>query len=150
MLLLMANSTIRHLLDQSFWSFDTMVRSIWAIDLLAHSVAPSVWGWNTVDLRSLLPINICSSFQNMEVNLVSWLDTMDSGIPWSLCYKFILIFKGSDCQIMIYSKLMLVCGTQLCNQCMRVAKSWEFGCLMTVASWAWVPKGQVAWKRDSI
>ena len=63
---------------------DTMVRSIWAIDLLARSVAPSVWGWNTMDMRSLLPISLCSSFQNMEVNLVSWSDTMDSGIPWSL------------------------------------------------------------------
>ena len=25
-----------------------------------------------------------------------------------------------------------------------VAESWEFGCLLTVTSWAWVPKGQVA------
>ena len=45
---------------------------------------------------------------------------------------------------MFYSKLMLVCGILLCNQCAWVAKSWEFGHLMTVASWAWVPKGQVA------
>ena len=26
----------------------------------------------------------CSSFQNLEVNFGSWLDTIDSSIPWSL------------------------------------------------------------------
>ena len=87
-LLLMANSTIRHLFDQSFWSFDTTVHSIWAIDLLARSVAPSVWGWNAVDMRNLLPINLCNSFQNMEVNLMSQSDTINSGIPWSLTTSF--------------------------------------------------------------
>ena len=126
MLLLIANSTIGHFLDQSFWLLATTIRSIWAIDLLAHSIAPSVWGWNVVDMRSLLPINLCNFFQNMEMNLVSLLDTIDSRIPWSLttsfsinhatslvvivivvgtrctcdCYKFILIFNGEDCQNM--------------------------------------------------
>ena len=88
MLLLMVNSTIGHLPNQSFWSFDTTVHSIWAIDLLACFVAPSVWGWNAVDMRSLLPNSLCSSLQNMEVNLVSRSDTIDSGIPWSLMTSF--------------------------------------------------------------
>ena len=26
----------------------------------------------------------CNSFQNLEVNFGSWLDTINSGIPWSL------------------------------------------------------------------
>ena len=118
MLLLIANSTIRHLLDQSFWLFDTTVHSIWAIDLLALSVAPSVWGWNMVDMRSLLPINLCNSFQNMEVNLVSLLDTMDSGIPWSLMTSFrishvmplavTIVVVGTRCTCDLVGQLWLI------------------------------------------
>ena len=62
----------------------------------------------------------------------------------NLCYKFILIFKGRDCQNMLYSKLLPICGTWLYNWCTRVAKLWEFGCLLTVTLQAWVPKGWVA------
>ena len=106
MLLFIANFTIRHLLNQSFWSLATTVCSIWAIDLLAHSVAPSVWGWNTVDMRSLLPISLCNSFQNMEVNSVSLSDTMDSGIPWSLMTSF------SISHVMPLAVIVIVVGTR--------------------------------------
>ena len=35
-------------------------------------------------MRSLVSISFWSSFQKMEVNQMSLLDTMDSGMPWSL------------------------------------------------------------------
>ena len=60
------------------------------------------------------------------------------------CYKFILIFNSGDCQKYDLLRLLPVCGTRLYNWCMQVAESWEFGRLITVASWAWVPKGRVA------
>ena len=51
-----------------------------------------------------------------------------------MCYEFILIFNGRDCQNIFYSKLLPVCSYRLYNQCMRVTKLWEFGRLLTVAS----------------
>ena len=54
-----------------------------------------------------------------------------------------LIFNGVDCQN-IFIEVAACMGHLISNQCARVAKSWEFGHLMTVASWAWAPKGRVA------
>src|ERR1700720_2126024 len=48
---------------------------------LARSVAPSVCGWNTVDINSLVPNNQWVSFQNLEVNLESLSDTIEWGNP---------------------------------------------------------------------
>src|SRR6266481_6325987 len=88
MLLLSANSTIGHKAAQSFWSLRTMVRNTWLIERLARLVAPSVCGWNMVDIRSLVPISRCSSFQNLEVNFESLSDTIESGTPCSLIISF--------------------------------------------------------------
>ena len=63
------------------------------------------------------------------------------------CYEFILIFNIEWLQNMILLKLLLVCGSRLYNWHVRVAESWEFGRLLTVVSWAWAPKGQVAQNR---
>ena len=35
-------------------------------------------------MSSLVPMSLCRSCQNMDVNLVSRSDTIDSGTPWSL------------------------------------------------------------------
>src|SRR6266481_3808655 len=84
MLLLSANSTIGHKAAQSFWSLQTMVCNTWLIEQLACSVAPSICGWNTVDIRSLVPISQCNSFQNLEVNFESLSDMIELGTPCSL------------------------------------------------------------------
>src|SRR6202040_3768540 len=51
---------------------------------LAHSVAPSVCGWNAVDINSLMPNNRWVSFQNLEVNFESLSDTIEWG---NLCKR---------------------------------------------------------------
>ena len=37
-----------------------------------------------MDMSSLVPMSLCNSHQNMNVNLVSQSDTIDLGTPWSL------------------------------------------------------------------
>ena len=54
------------------------------IEWVAHSVAPSIWGWNAVDMSSLVPMSLFSSHQNVDMNLVSQSDTIHSGTPLSL------------------------------------------------------------------
>ena len=84
MLLFSANSTIGHLSAQFFWSSLMIILRIWPIEQFAYSVVPSVCGWNAVDMSSLVPMSLCSSCLNMDMNLVSQSDTIDSGTPWSL------------------------------------------------------------------
>ena len=52
----------------------------------------------------------------------------------ALCYEFTLIFNNRDCQNYVLLQSLLVCGYQLYNRCVRVAKLWGFGHLLTVAS----------------
>ena len=79
-LLFSANSTIGHLSAQFFWSSLMIILRIWPIEWFARSVVPSIWGWNAVNMSSLVPISLCSSCQNVDVNLVSRSDTIDSGV----------------------------------------------------------------------
>ena len=37
-----------------------------------------------MDMSSLVPMSLCNSRQNVDVNLVSRSDTIDLGTPWSL------------------------------------------------------------------
>ena len=37
-----------------------------------------------MDMSSLVPMSLCNSRQNVDVNLVLRSDTIDSGTPWSL------------------------------------------------------------------
>ena len=37
-----------------------------------------------MDMGSLVPMSLCSSHQNVDVNLVLQSDTIDLGTPWSL------------------------------------------------------------------
>ena len=37
-----------------------------------------------MDMSSSVPMSLCSSHQNVDVNLVSLSDTIDLGTPWSL------------------------------------------------------------------
>ena len=53
--------------------------------------------------------------------------------PGHKCYEFILIFNDNDCQKM-FIEVAACMWHLISNQCMQVAKSWEFGHLMTVAS----------------
>src|ERR1700720_112680 len=46
---------------------------------LASSVVPSICGWNTVDINSLVSNNQWVSFQNLEVNFESLSDTIEWG-----------------------------------------------------------------------
>ena len=75
-LLFSANSTIGHLSAQFFWSSLIIILRIWPIEWFARSVVPSIWGWNAVDMGSLVPMSLCSSHQNMDMNLVSWSNTI--------------------------------------------------------------------------
>ena len=61
------------------------------------------------------------------------------------CWFYFNTLIVETAKIIFYcSKSLAVCGTWLDNRCTRVAESWEFGRLLTVASWARAPKGQVA------
>ena len=82
MLLFSANSTIGHLAVQSFWSSWMIILRTCPIEQFTCSVVPSICGWNTVDMSSLVPMSLCSSCQNVDVNLVSWSNTIDLGTPW--------------------------------------------------------------------
>ena len=83
MLELIANSIIGHHCTQSFWSGLIRDLNICPMDLLAHSVAPSVCGWNDVDMSSFVPKSRCSSRHHFDVNLGSRSLTIDDGSPWS-------------------------------------------------------------------
>ena len=87
-LLLSANSEVGQHSSQSFWSLRMRVHNTCVIEQVALSVAPSVCGWNAVDIRSFVPNSRCSSFQNLEVNFVSRSDMMDLGTPWSRTISF--------------------------------------------------------------
>src|ERR1700742_533496 len=54
-LVFIANSVIGKAWTQSFWSGLIDVRMICMIVLFARSVAPSVWGWNAVDISNVDP-----------------------------------------------------------------------------------------------
>src|ERR1700722_19041699 len=56
-------------------------RRICLTERLAHSVAPSICGWNTVDINSLVPNNQWVSFQHLEENFESLSDTIECGKP---------------------------------------------------------------------
>jgi hypothetical protein len=77
-----ANSTIGTLAVQSRWSGRTRARIICATDRIARSDAPSVCGWNDVDMNNLVPNNWCVSRQNWDVNLESRSDTIVIARPW--------------------------------------------------------------------
>jgi hypothetical protein len=57
-------------------------RRYMTITRLAASVWPSDCGWKADVMCSLVPNRRISSFQNVEVNTGSRLDTMDCGTPW--------------------------------------------------------------------
>src|ERR1700742_4257160 len=76
-----ANSTYGIFISQSCWSARIALRNICPIDLLARSVAPSVCGWNDVDISNFDPNNLCNSRHQTEVNLGSLSDTIESGSP---------------------------------------------------------------------
>ena len=61
-----------------------IILRICAIEQFAHSVVQSVCGWNAVDMSSLVPMSLCNSCQNVDMNLVLWSNTIDSGALWSL------------------------------------------------------------------
>ena len=106
---LMANSTMGTFSAQSLWSGDIILHRTCAIVLIEHSDAPSVWGWNGVDIRSLTLRSLCVSPKNCDVNLVSRSETIVSGSPckWTIslmkshanCKAQIVVFTGTRCTI---------------------------------------------------
>jgi hypothetical protein len=54
--------------------------------LMAHSPITSIWGWYAMDISSFTPIRWCNSRQNLEMNLGSQSNTIDSGY---LCNRMI-------------------------------------------------------------
>src|SRR6202040_4430046 len=67
-------------------------RRICPTEQLARSVMPSICGWNTVDINSLVPNNRWVSFQNLEVNFESLSDT----IEWGNSCKWIISLTYND------------------------------------------------------
>jgi hypothetical protein len=81
LLLLSVNSVTGKLVAQLQWLLSTSVLKIWPIDQLAHSVAPSVCGWKAIEINSLVPSSHWSSFQNIDVNLLSLSEMIEAGTP---------------------------------------------------------------------
>ena len=80
-LLLRATSTIGHLSVQSFWSsLMTNLRTC-PIKWFSHLVAPSICGWNAVDIRSFVFMSHCSSCQKIDMNFKSLSEIIESGTP---------------------------------------------------------------------
>ena len=76
---------------------------------------------------------------------LTWLEqTPEWYAYWFLLNLFQYLIVETAKIIFYCSKSLAVCSTRLDNQCVRVAESWEFGHLLTVASWAQAPKGWVA------
>ena len=151
------------LIPTSFTSSD-IFRSYWGLLVLflgcsltssglgtVSSSIPSLqllWIWSHTEpgnYRVAVPHSDGKEAQHFLASLGHWFLDHPGTLQYELCYKFILIFKGRDCQNNVLFQLLLVCSTRLCNWCTRVAESWEFGHLLTVTSWAWAPKGRVAW-----
>ena len=78
---LIVNSIIGHRCTQSFWSGLIRDLNICPMDLLARSVAPSVCGWNDVDMSSFMPKSRCSSRHHFDVNLGSRSLMIDDSSP---------------------------------------------------------------------
>ena len=51
------------------------------MDLLALSVAPSICGWNDVEINNFMPIILCSSCHHFDVNLGSQSLMIEDGNP---------------------------------------------------------------------
>ena len=51
------------------------------MDLLALSIAPSVCGWNDVDIDNSVPIILCSSHHHFDMNLGSQSLMIEDGNP---------------------------------------------------------------------
>ena len=49
---------------------------------------PSVWGWNVVLKFNFVPIACCKLGHNLDVNLGSRSDIIETGTPWSLITSF--------------------------------------------------------------
>lgn len=49
-----------------------------------------------MDMSNLVPVSLCSSHQNCEVNFKSWSDTIDSGMPYSCTISHIYKHAMSD------------------------------------------------------
>ena len=62
---LSANSVMDSFITQSLWLGCTVTHGICTIFLMALSEAPSVWGWNTVDINELRPIGASVSCLNV-------------------------------------------------------------------------------------
>jgi hypothetical protein len=71
-----ANSVIGNWSTQLDWLGWIKVCRICPTDLFALLDAPSVWGWNAVDINNLVPNMWWTSLQNLEVNFESWSETM--------------------------------------------------------------------------
>src|ERR1700676_2470629 len=97
-----ANSTNGSFSTQSVWLGSTIIRRICPIERLARSEAPSVCGWNAVDINNLVPNILCVSLQNLEVNLGSRSDTIDSGSPCSRTISFIYNEASSDAFVVMF------------------------------------------------
>ena len=66
------------------------------MDLLAHSVAPSICGWKAVDIINLVPKILWVSLQNFDVNFESRSETIESGSPCRRTTSFMYIDESSD------------------------------------------------------
>lgn len=59
-----SNCTCGSARTQPFWFLAMWNRRAWIIVLFVRSLAPSVLGWYTMDIFKLIPIRVCSTFQN--------------------------------------------------------------------------------------
>src|ERR1700722_8196673 len=72
---------------------------------LARSVPPSICGWNTVDINNLVPNNRCVSFQNLEVNLESLLDTIEWGNPCKQIISLTYNDASSEAVVVVFIRI---------------------------------------------
>ena len=65
------------------------------MDQITCSDAPSVCGWNDVDISKLVPRSLWVLHQNQDVNLESQSDTIDCGRPCSFTISWMYIHANS-------------------------------------------------------
>ena len=136
-----ANSTIGSFSTQSVWLGCTTILRICPMDQLANSVAPSIWGWNAVDILSFVSRIWWTSCQNFDMNFESLSDTINSGMPWRWTISLMYFHANSMTMVVVFTGIRWTINVRW-HMTIHSLVTWEMG--QQSPSW-WNSKALSVW-----